>query len=477
MQNKKSKRFTILDIIIIVLLVFVLIATVPDKIDGASISRKHATLPYAIRGTSAVYDGKSAYIFGGEIIYRGNSTNYDKIIRYNPSTDEISVTTAQLPKGVSDTISVWDGKNIYVFGGWTGVKDPNTGTLFSDLILRYNPKNDTIEIMNQRLPSEWHGCGGIWDGNDIYLFWYNTTRYDLEVLKYNTSTDRITTMLGSYPIRYPTIIWNGKEVYTFGGIYNGAYTNKILKYNITADEFVELSATLPIPQVDSSAIFDGKNIYLFGGHTNGPLMEIIKFSTDTYDAQIVNTALPTRRDSTSAIWDGKNAYVFGGDSCEEGSNEQRSCADIVRFNPEEDPILSVYVTFEHYYAVEGINNLTISVKNGGYAVPDVNITIKSNFKSLFANCDGKTDINGTFKTNLSIKSINEINSIWVCVNVWKSGYVNGSTNRTIEPMFIMHEGAGLSLPNGVELCAIILSIAMIIIIISVIILQSKRKRI
>jgi hypothetical protein len=83
-----------------------------------------------------------------------------------------------------------------------------------------------------------------------------------------------------------------------------------------------LSEKLPFPRLGTSAIWDGNNVYIFGGvvDENGsfPMSaktvgDILKFNPESENLRIMDTTLPSNRSSTSALWSGKYVYILGGD--------------------------------------------------------------------------------------------------------------------------------------------------------------------
>lgn len=95
------------------------------RADSVTVSATLHTVRY---GTSAVWDGTNAYIFGG---YGSTSTRSDEIVRYNPGTNTVTTMTATLPTGRAFTSAVWDGTNAYIFAG-------TDGSLLNQIV-RYNP--------------------------------------------------------------------------------------------------------------------------------------------------------------------------------------------------------------------------------------------------------------------------------------------------------------------------------------------------
>jgi len=123
--------------------------------------------------TSAIWDGQNAYIFGGccgsdqpNDIGHFNS----RIVRYNPGSDTTTTMSATLPFGRSGTSAVWDGQNAYVFGGmWCSSKTTCADT---DQIVQYNPAADASGVKTATLPSPRESTAAVWDSKDgvAYIF-------------------------------------------------------------------------------------------------------------------------------------------------------------------------------------------------------------------------------------------------------------------------------------------------------------------
>jgi len=125
-------------------------------------------LPHVRAHTSAVWDGKNAYIFGGWYINVTRVEFLDDILKFNPATNELTTMQARLPTARAYTSAIWDGSNAYIFGGQTRLINESEITL--DEIVRYNPSTDEVSILPQRLPSPRHATVAVWNGSAAYIF-------------------------------------------------------------------------------------------------------------------------------------------------------------------------------------------------------------------------------------------------------------------------------------------------------------------
>ncbi|MGQ0537071.1 MAG: Kelch repeat-containing protein, partial [Methanobacteriota archaeon] len=118
-------------------------------------------LPSPRAYTSAVFDGQYAYVFGGTgyVPLPGggwqspNIVQLDQIVRYDPHTNETIILPSHLPQGLGWTSAVWDGASAYVFGGHgAGVRaevsrfDPVTGTVTDSELPLPAPRRETSAV-------------------------------------------------------------------------------------------------------------------------------------------------------------------------------------------------------------------------------------------------------------------------------------------------------------------------------------------
>jgi len=139
-------------------------------------------MPTPIKWNSAVWSGTYAYIFGGLT----PSGVTDQIFRYDPTTDTVAVTSGRLPFGLYVTSAVWTGEYAYVFGGGTQGETEYA----TDKIIRYDPELDFVTIMDESLPSPRRFTCAIWDGNSAYIFGgEDSERHDLdEIVRFSPQT-------------------------------------------------------------------------------------------------------------------------------------------------------------------------------------------------------------------------------------------------------------------------------------------------
>jgi len=141
----------------------------PNKAGDLSVEILPEKLPSARAHASAVWGGNVAYIFGGGFINETNGFEYlDDIVKFDPSTGEVTRMKAKLPSGRAYTSAIWNGTNAYVFGGQTRLTNGSVITL--DEVVRYDPSTDEASILQEKLPSPREGTVAVWTGVAAYIF-------------------------------------------------------------------------------------------------------------------------------------------------------------------------------------------------------------------------------------------------------------------------------------------------------------------
>lgn len=285
-----------------------------------------AKLPSRATGTSAVWDGTSAYVFGG-----GHGGVYaDTIVRFTPDTNTVTTMTATLPAPLTHASAVWDGTNAFIFGGMADGR--------SDRILRYTPANDTLTTMAATLPDGMDSMSAVWDGQYAYVFggYVDGAPYSPLIVRYDPAQDSVRVMRGTLPSGrvLTSAVWDGEHAYVFGGYgtlgsTRERYLDEIVRYTPSTDTVTVMSSTLPTGRATTSAVWDGTYAYIFGGSTAPyPSLsnQIVRYEPRADTVTILSATISPARKSTSAVWGGGSAYVFGGWS---GGETQQ----ILRFYP------------------------------------------------------------------------------------------------------------------------------------------------
>jgi N-acetylneuraminic acid mutarotase len=327
METGERKMKKIVSVAILILLVTQCISSLVISVKAESqVTIMPTRLPQGIQGAASVWDGTNAYIFGGTSHTAGP---FNSILKYNPITGSISSMSAVLPDPVCDFPAVWTGQYAYTFGGY--VAHLHT----SDKIVRYDPSTDTIAVMGARLPNyafPLYSMCAIWDGNYAYLFGgYDGYSYYDQILRYDPVNDQITVMNARLPTgtKWMPAVWSGTYAYVFGGRTPYGASDQVVRYDPTHDSTTVMSAKLPIGILVSSAVWAGSCAYVFGGSDiNNQVQSSILRYDPTSDSITTVDNLPSPRRFTCAVWNGNSAYIFGG----EDSNGH-DLDEIVEFSP------------------------------------------------------------------------------------------------------------------------------------------------
>lgn len=230
----------------------------------------------------------------------------------------------RLAEPVSDSAAVFDGRHIYVFGGF------NRSGAFSAAIQRFTPGTGASTVVAS-LPSPRIGASAVWTGSDALVFGGYSGADLTEIVRFTPSTGSVS-VIGRlpFPLLYSSAVWDGSSAYLLGGYVTGGgvLTASIVKYT-PASGATAVVASLPSARSRASAVWDGTGAYLFGGlgAGNALLADIVRFDPATNAASTLSVRLPSARSDTSAVWDGGRAWIFGGD------RRPDKLSDIVRFSP------------------------------------------------------------------------------------------------------------------------------------------------
>lgn len=209
-------------------------------------------IPAALPGRMdmpAIWDGEAAYLFGGKTsIVAGvgesiPSSFSDEIVKFTPLTSAV-ILQVKLPHVRADSSAVWDGKDAYIFGGWY-VDELNQAQYLDDIV-RFNPDTNEVVTMNAKLPTRRAFTSAVWDGRYAYVFGgqselVNGTGIDLdEIVRYDPSTDTMQVL----PVKLPfgteaaMAVWTGSEAYIFGGgdiFHGGNLRDNIVMMSVTPE--------------------------------------------------------------------------------------------------------------------------------------------------------------------------------------------------------------------------------------------------
>lgn len=194
---------------------------------------------------SAVWDGRDrategcpggcAYIFGGLYLEEGTARFVNQIVRYNPTTDTVALSTAQLPALTPQTnarcctAAAWDSQaNVaYLFGGQRFD--------VSNVIFRFDATADQLSIVPTLLPRSLMIASAVADGQgSFYVFGgrNSDTGPSDEIVRYKPATGAID-VVAFLPeaVGGNSAVWTGSSALVFGGQKSGGTnTDTILRY-------------------------------------------------------------------------------------------------------------------------------------------------------------------------------------------------------------------------------------------------------
>ena len=332
MKGKSHLTQFVIIITVIILLSSISITSTraTDNKSGYEIETRTDVLPYPYSRGSAVWveDESSIYIFGG----RNDTEMLDSIMKYTPATDQLDILATRLPAVLMGTTAVFDGKYVYIFGG----RDYDS---FYDSILRFDPGTETIVNMSARLPKPTVGAAAAWTGEYIYFFggcWggIEPEKFDT-ILRYDPVEDNITMMNSTLPYGRSGLAatWDGKDIYLVGGSDGTKYSAEVFRYSTKNDTLVTLPGKLPTGRNHIQAEYHNGSIYIFGGRGSPTTVydEILSYDLQTNQVKVLDIELSNPSELRMHAYDGENIYIIGGFSAQKDINQ------FIRFTPGVEP--------------------------------------------------------------------------------------------------------------------------------------------
>lgn len=213
--------------------------------------------PTPTYGHGAATVGRYAYIFGG---LNANYTVIKNAYKYDITTNTFT-SIANLPYYSHVPFVVAVGTDVYIIGG-------NGGNSTSTVKIAWNYKYDTLTNTYTRmsdLPYAAHNIKGISIGTDIYIFGGSTTDAQ-NAYKYDTLTDTYTALKPTtYTVAGHGVVADDEYVYIFGGGKNSNGQYGILKYSIANNDYTFIQTD--VAALGNGAIYKyGNYVYLAGGY-------------------------------------------------------------------------------------------------------------------------------------------------------------------------------------------------------------------
>ncbi len=181
-------------------------------------------------GHTAVWTGSEMILWGGVSFDGSNYQYFNTGARYNPSTDNWTMTsTTDAPSARDRHTAVWTGSEMIV---WGGTNDSTGG--------RYNPATDMWTATSAtNAPSARASHRAVWTGSEMIVWGGGTypIYYDTGG-RYNPATDTWTaTSLTNVPAARTghTAVWTGSEMIVWGGYGASGYPNTGGRYDPAAN--------------------------------------------------------------------------------------------------------------------------------------------------------------------------------------------------------------------------------------------------
>lgn len=265
-------------------------------------------------GLSAVWTGKEVFLFGGEDCTPANPwtkcTKSAQILRYDAESDRLTVARATLPTARTGTSAVWMGGKAYVFGG-LGDQGPLTE------IISYDPITDTASTVSKTLPVALAGTSAVAANSRAYIIGGSLpSGLSDRIYEFDPAAQSIKGLATRLPTARTetSAVWDGNHVLIFGGIRGGFAERSIVTFDPRDGKVSEDRTALPEPVKATTAAFAGGNAWIIGGGAvNGrAYSSILRFDPDAKAAAYDDAELPEARSAAAAVAVGEDVLVFGG---------------------------------------------------------------------------------------------------------------------------------------------------------------------
>lgn len=294
-------------------------------------------IPVPRNDSIAVWTGNEMVIWGGAYIpYTNNPIALASGGRYSPTTDSWTPTSnTDAPTARYYHAGVWTGAKMVVWGGYPPAT--NTGGM-------YNPSTDSWQATSTlgSVPSARHSHTMVWTGARA-LVWGGLGATGGGQLDPDTNAWTEITSSGAPSSRYAhAAIWTGSRMMVWGGgnpqttFYNSGGI-----YDPSTNSWVSTSSSnTPIGRCYYSLSWTGSRALVWGGVINssgtttntGGLYDV---SNNLWAPAAMGVGVPTNRYSTSGLgtWTGYEAIIWGGRPQYLNGNVGRSLRDGGRYEP------------------------------------------------------------------------------------------------------------------------------------------------
>jgi len=280
-------------------------------------------LPSGTSLLSCAPSGDSIYCFGG---FDSNYNLLDKIFRYDINTDSLVEMNSKLPYPMYGLSCAPLGDYIYCLGGYYVLQGL---PVYSDNIIRYDPRTDSISIISAKLPTGRSGLSCTSYGNSIYCFgglaYINSQSVYLdEIVKFYTTTVSVTTTTTTSSTTTTTIPTYPQQTalkYAYLFLPNSGGMNSISEINITdpsAPKEVSRHYTVPsgwYGNPSRTAIDHYGNAWI-GNRATNTLVKVGNLGLGTCVDKNGNGKIDTTRDTNNdGVIEDSEMVSFENDEC------------------------------------------------------------------------------------------------------------------------------------------------------------------
>ena len=276
--------------------------------DGESYYTLPITLPYPVAQAGCGVIGSKVYIIGGRARDDTGLFASKSVIVYDTETKTFEVLKDVLgDTGIVNICCAVVGTRIYFVGGGSA------STTTSNLIRYFDTESKQLVVCNATMPTAHYGfvCAS-WD-KAVYIFGGQTgSKFPQTAYKYETETDTYTTLGDVKCVYSGRCIRQGSIFYMFGD-HNGP--NQATRYN--ADTNVTTTKTIGGSGSEGRAggILDDY-LYWFSGRGNTLIQRVKTSEFDTYGSTMIIETLPFSTHKTigyaACATIGNKIYAFGG---------------------------------------------------------------------------------------------------------------------------------------------------------------------
>ncbi|VVB95473.1 Kelch motif protein [uncultured archaeon] len=279
----------------------------------------------------------ASVISNGKATVDRKSVIEKEINEKSPGKIQVRPTTLTYP--LYRARAVWDGRYIYILGGTAIDKSGSFNESASNIIQRYDPRADTIEIvLADSFPyARWYTTAVYISSREAtYIFGgHGKSGQGGQILKYNHTTNNVTVIgnnsdlgeFGNGAYGMTAIKISNESILIFGGVdylenFTWAKYDDIWLFNTSTENLTRLSIKMPCWQNTALGVYDFNtdSVYLMGGAGTDtgvdPIAKVTRLSRASYPVASEMKyfdSLPAPYDNLEGFWSKGYIYSYGGD--------------------------------------------------------------------------------------------------------------------------------------------------------------------